>query len=208
MPAKKPTAAPVEARSETLARGRAPEYFEAEHQATADAVEKAIRDALPKWRKQHGEETLYAFAVYTSGTGLFAYAKLSANTEQGLEQVAKKYLRSKPRSDLAQQRVELRWNAPDWAHHAFASVRVASLGQLLAIRSRHEDAAIWNAFATALERCDADGLFGAGEEREKVTLAILCGDMDARFFMKGVRRLNSKRVAARAQREFKAQYAR
>jgi hypothetical protein len=34
-------------------------------------------------------------------------------------------------------------------------VRAASLGQSLSLRSRHEDAAIWNAFATALERCDA-----------------------------------------------------
>ena len=72
------------------------------------------------------------------------------------------------------------------------------------IRSRAEDAAIWEAFAVALERSDRDGLFGSGAARDRVTLAMLCGDMDGRFLMRGVRRLNPPGVVARVQREWRA----
>ena len=170
-------------------------------------MEAAIRRALPALQKRTRGERPYAFALYTSGTSLFSYVTISANTEEGLSKVAAQYLARDPGSTLERERDSLRWNAGDWAYHDFARVPRLTLSRSLAIRSRFEDAAVWDAFAIALARCDDAGSFGRGEDRERVTLCILCGDMDARFFMKGVRRLNSASVAARAQREWKKQLA-
>lgn len=210
--AAKPTAKALtpSSRAAEMAKGRLSlaAHYAKQHAPTADAVEAAIRRAWPALQKKTRGESLYALALYTSGTALFGYVGISANTEEGLSEVATRYLARHASSTLEHERDSLRWNACDWAYHDFAPVPRVAIGKHLAIRSRFEDAAIWDAFALGLARCDEAGLFGRGEERERITLAILCGDMDARFFMKGVRRLNPARVASRAQREWQKQFAR
>jgi Domain of unknown function (DUF4303) len=196
-------------RAAEMAKGRLSlaAHYAKQHAPTADAVEAAVRRAWPALQRKTRGETLYAFALYTSGTALFSYVGISANTEEGLSEVASEYLTRHSGSTLERERDSLRWNACDWAHHDFAPVPRVAISKNLGIRSRFEDAAIWSAFALGLSRCDDAGLFGRGDARERVTLAILCGDMDARFFMKGVRRLNPSRVASRAQREWRKQFA-
>lgn len=178
-------------------------HFEKRHAATAKLVEAALRSAWKKLLRQTAGEHPYAFALYTSGQDSFSYVTVSACTEEGLTHVAETYLARHPTRALETERASLRWNASDWSHHAFADVKRLGIDAHLAIRTRWEDAAIWEAFATALERCDASGLFGRGATRERITLAILCGDMGSRFFAKGVRRLNPPRVVSRTLREWR-----
>ncbi len=212
----KPTAKLVKPTAKLVKRsGRAAEmtegklslaaHYAKQHAATADAIEAAVRRAWPSFLKKTRGQSPYAFVLYTSGTSLFSYVVLSANTEEGLSEVAAGYLAGRRNSTLEQERASLRWNACDWAHHELATVARLRISKSLAIRSRYEDAAIWEAFALGLSRCDEAGLFG--DARARITLAIVCGDMDARFFMKGVRRLNPSSVASRAQREWKKQFA-
>ena len=189
------------------ARASIAAHFAARHRATSKAIESAVRAAWKRLRRETAGQDVYALALYTSGQDSYSYVCISACTEQGLTEVARGYLARKPDSSLERERASLRWNACDWSHHEIADVLGVAIGKDLAIRSRYEDAAIWDAFATALERCDAAGLFGQGAERERLTLAILCGDMGSRFFAKGIRRLNSPKVAARALREWRAALA-
>lgn len=188
----------------SLADGRRSlaDFYMRQYAKLADVVEAAIRGALPKLAKKARGEDLYAFALYTSGERVFTYVEFSANTEQGLSRRAAAYASRKRGTTVDGMRASLRWNPCDWELHGFAKMKTLKASSP-ALRIRQEDDAIWEAFATALERCDAAGLFGRGEARDRITLSILCGDMGSRFFMKGVRRLNPKRVAARTQREWR-----
>jgi hypothetical protein len=197
-------ARPSPSGSVAAARASLRAHYAKAHEATSRAVEKAIRASWKALAKETKGERLYAFAVYTSGEGSFGYATISACTEEGLDEVGAAYLPRHAGSTLERERASLRWNACDWPLHDHTSVPLPGLSSTVAIRTRREDDAIWEAFAAALARCDADGLFGRGEARAALTLAILCGDMSTRFFGKGVRRLNPPRVAARAQREWRA----
>ena len=205
-PAKKLARARPSATAASVASARASlaAHYAARHRATSKAIEAAVRSAWKRLRRETKAEAVYALALYTSGQDSFSYVRISACTEEGLTEVARSYLAREPGSSLEHERAALRWNACDWSHHVFADVRGLAIHRDLAIRSRYEDAAIWDAFAIALERCDAAGVFGEGAERERLTLAILCGDMSSRFFAKGIRRLNSPKVAARALREWRA----
>lgn len=201
--AARPAAAEPAAAKRSAGRASLRAHFDAQHVATGRAVEKALRSAWRALQKETKGERLFALAVYTSGQDALSYATISACTEEGLDEAARAYLARHPDATLERERAALRWNACDWPTHDHTGVPLPALGKTVAFRTRIEDDAIWEAFAGALERCDREGLFGRGEAREALTLAILCGDMDGRFFARGVRRLNPPRVARRAQREWR-----
>ena len=77
-------------------------------------------DAVQALRRRIGSETLYGFALFTSGESGFAWVRASANTEEGLARRADERAESDPRYRGEAGRRLLRWTAPEWAFHDFS----------------------------------------------------------------------------------------
>jgi hypothetical protein len=151
----------------------------------ARATVEAARRALQKTRGKQ----LYAFALYTSGQDDFGYVCVSANTEEALTRKA---------AGAGTAIRDLRFNAPDWELHDFdKDVRAIELPPR---GTRKRDALVYKALVAALKAVDQKRVFGTGKRRNEVMLAVMCGDMDERFLLKGMRALNPPAVV-RAYRE-------
>lgn len=156
----------------------------------AQELERAIEEAVTGLFQEIGNERLYAFALYTSGEDDFAYVCASANTEEGLTRIARKYAEERPAYAGEPARRQLRWSAPDWEWHAFAK-GVHEL-HLPEGDGESRDRKVYDAFIRALAALDRRGVFGKGSLRP--TLAIMCGDMSDEFLLKSLAKLNSKAV--------------
>ena len=157
----------------------------------------ALRDAVQTLQKEIGKERLMAFALYTSGESDFDYVCVSACTEEGLVRLvdsAKARKRGVERTDEDLEGA-LRWSACDWEHHDFYEA-VGRL-KLPSAGDAKRDAKVYADFAKALQTLDAEGLFGKGAARSRLTLAVMCGDMSAEFLLKGVKKLNPPAVVKR-----------
>jgi hypothetical protein len=147
-------------------------------------------DAVTELRRRIGSETLYGFALFTSGERGFSFVRASANTEEGLARRADRMAEQDTRFRGEAGRRLLRWNAPEWAYHDFAEgVRALEIPDP-ATRRATLDAALYEAFAAALEAVDRAGLFGRGAERAFLTVNVLCDHPSPAFFQKGLVRLN------------------
>jgi len=148
-------------------------------------------EAVADLRRRVGSETLYAFALFTSGESGFAWVKASANTEEGLARRASAAAELDPRFRGEAGRRLLRWSAEDWEHHDFSpEVRALALPSPEGRRPAL-DAALYDAFASALRAVDRAGLFGRGAERAFLTVNVLCAHPGEAFFRRGLRGLNS-----------------
>jgi Domain of unknown function (DUF4303) len=146
--------------------------------------------AVQELRRRIGSETLYGFALVTSGESGFAWVRASANTEEGLAGRADERAGTEPRFRGESGRRLLRWAAPEWAYHDFSpEVRGLPLPDPAARRPTL-DAALYEAFAAALEAVDRAGLFGRGAERAFLTVNVLCDHPSPAFFRRGLVRLN------------------
>jgi hypothetical protein len=147
-------------------------------------------DAVQELRRRIGSETLYGFALVTSGEAGFAWVRASANTEEGLARRADERAEGDPRFRGESGRRLLRWAAPEWAYHDFAEKVRALAVPDPATRRPTLDAALYEAFAAALEAVDRAGLFGRGAERAFLTVNVLCDHPSPAFFRRGLVRLN------------------
>lgn len=147
-------------------------------------------DAIQDVRGRIGTETLYGFALFTSGERDFAWVRASANTEEALSRRAVAAAAQDPRFRGEAGRRLLRWSAPDWEYHDF-SPPLREL-EIPPPEGRREtlDAALYEAFLGALKAVDRAGLFGRGAERAFLTVNILCADASPAFFLRGLRALN------------------
>ncbi len=147
-------------------------------------------EAVQDLRRKIGSETLYGFALFTSGDAGFAWARASANTEEGLARRADQRAEADTRFRGESGRRLLRWAAPEWAYHDFSEgVRAVALPDP-ATRRPTLDAAIYEAFVGALKAVDRAGLFGRGAERAFLTVNILSEHPSPGFFRTGLVRLN------------------
>ncbi len=147
-------------------------------------------DAIRDVRRRIGTETLYGFALFTSGERDFAWVRVSANTEEALSRRAAAAAAVDPRFRGEAGRRLLRWSAPDWEHHDFAEPVRALHVPPPGSRRATLDAALYDAFLGALKAVDRAGLFGRGAERAFLTVNILCADASPAFFLRGLRALN------------------
>jgi len=151
-------------------------------QRTADAVQ-GLRRAV-------GSESLYGFALFTSGESGFSSIATSANTEEGLARGAERKAATDPRYRGEAGHRLLRWAVPEWAHHDFSpEVRSLTLPGPLD-RREGLDGSLYDAFLGALKAVDRAGLFGRGAERAFLTVNVLCEGASPAFFDRGLRRLN------------------
>lgn len=147
-------------------------------------------DAVQELRRRIGSETLYAFALVTSGESGFAWVRASANTEEGLAREADRRAEGEPRFRGESGRRLLRWAAPGWAYHDFAEgLRSLSIPDP-ATRRPTLDAALYDAFLGALKAVDRAGLFGRGAERAFLTVNVVCAQPSPAFFRRGLVKLN------------------
>ena len=147
-------------------------------------------EAVQDLRRRIGSETLYGFALVTSGESGYAWVRASANTEEGLSRRADERAGADTRFKGESGRRLLRWAAPEWAYHDFSDgVRALTVPDP-ATRRPTLDAALYEAFVGALKAVDRAGLFGRGAERAFLTVNVLCDRPSPAFFRAGLVRLN------------------
>jgi hypothetical protein len=154
------------------------------------ALAQRTADAVQELRRRIGSETLYGFALFTSGEERFAWVRASANTEEGLARRADQRAEGDPRFRGEAGRRLLRWAAPEWAYHDCSEAIRGLVLPHPAERRPTLDAALYEAFVGALKAVDRAGLFGRGAERAFLTVNILCDHPSPGFFRKGLVRLN------------------
>jgi hypothetical protein len=146
--------------------------------------------AVQELRRRVGTETLYGFALVTSGEAGYAWVLASGNTEEGLTRSAQALAASDGRFRGEAGRRLLRWSAPDWEHHDFApAVRALHLPDPLTRRPAL-DGPIYDAMLGALRAVDRAGYFGRGADRAFLTVNVLCPGQGEAFFRRGLRALN------------------
>jgi Domain of unknown function (DUF4303) len=161
------------------------------------ALATRTAEALRALRRRIGTETLYAFALYTSGESGFAWVRASANTEEGLSRRAAERGEADPRFRGDAGKRLLRWAAEEWAYHDFdPDVRALALPDPEG-RGTAVERAIHDAFLGALRACDRAGLFGRGADRAFLTVSILCPHPSRAFFVRHLRALNPVATAER-----------
>jgi len=161
--------------------------------------------AVQALRGRIGSETLYAFALVTSGESAFTSVVASANTEEALGRRAARRAVDDPRFRGDAGRRLLRWSVEDWELHDFApAVRALALPGVEG-RPPALDAALYDAFAGALRAVDRAGLLGRGAERAFLTVNVVAPRSSQAFFRKGLRLLNPVPTVERHLRETAAE---
>lgn len=140
-------------------------------------VSNAARQAFTDLRRKHPKERLYGFVLFT--TPLFSYVAPSANSEEALDGGE-----------------DWRWNPPDWKYHVFDEKPFAPAQKLLQALDVAEHGElrerVFDALLGALADLDAEGLFGTGEQRERILLNVMWGDQDLPVHLLTAERLNPK----------------
>jgi hypothetical protein len=166
-----------------------------------ELVREAARTAFAAVRRKQPNERFYVFALQSldDASGVYAHA----NTEEGYQRTLA-LRRSEPwrlKEEVEEQ--YLRWYWGGWDHQnvefpSFGGVyefhRFANLApQVWWVAGR---AAVFAAMVGALADLDVEGVFGRGDERERVTLFCTVHDSYCREWVEeeSAARLNSPRV--------------
>ncbi|QVQ53858.1 DUF4303 domain-containing protein [Spiractinospora alimapuensis] len=162
----------------------------------------AARAAFTHARDADPDELFYCHAFYAS-SGLFTSIQPVCTTERDHRATIAGTEHS------AEQEEFLRWNPPDWpgfdAAEESAAEEMTALQDTLSDRlpdpfaegldaavAEAEAATRYEACVQALEILDAEGCFGAGEERERTILAVLCPEVAGDEEADAVRHLNPR----------------
>jgi hypothetical protein len=168
----------------------------------------ASRKTFISVQQQHPHETFYAFGLFHEP--LWAYIVPTCNTEEGLIRQAHRYQHDEHNLGYATRTINdlrhlLRWSTADWVYHrdlyrdhfepVFEWLREYDpydLGE-----DEWLDDAQMNAVCrSVLHTLDLEGVFGEGEDRERIVLNVLMGDQD-NSWVEHARLLNSPAVYQR-----------
>lgn len=162
-------------------------------------LKHAASAAFAEVRAAHSTETFYAFALYT--TDDLAGILPASNSEQALARAIARY-----RFKDERENIFLRWATTEWEYEAFGADRFNASYDALAKVQRVDDEAftrlreqILDLMVEVLAALDADGVFGRGPERDRVTLMCSVVDADAwshEFRERSIRTLNPPAVVA------------
>jgi hypothetical protein len=168
------------------------------------AFKKDLASAWSFFRRKRPKHVPYAFVLYgTEGSANFSPQVL---TEQGLTEVARRYLREGYYDNLDEARAGLRYSVPD------SPLFEELLGQLPTVDALLEPyadtleetsgyALLAKAAMAALEELDGERLFGAGADRKRLLLVIITEDTEEDWSAPSARRLNPKAVFQRFEKE-------
>ncbi len=151
------------------------------------SIRDAARQAFGELRHAHPQETFYAFALYTDDGWMTIVP--AANSEESFRRAAG--------DDMDPvERAYMRWATAEWACEAAGGEHFDAANALLnaapeaaptdeaadkageAPRYREEGNALLASMVEGLRLLDAEGFFGVGEAREKVTLFVSISDSD------------------------------
>lgn len=165
------------------------------------AVHAAAKAAFGKLRETHPDEKFYTFGLFTNDAANWLYPV--ANSEQGLQQVIAKY-QSQGTSDGEDS--DLRWSFGDWFYQEFGESDFEAVNTLLEeaadlddldddqIEQRTEK--LMKAIVAGLSDLNAEGFFGTGPERDRVTVMIV-GELDSGATDEYLAKLNPPAVVER-----------
>jgi hypothetical protein len=162
-------------------------------------LKRAVSAAITALRAAKPGETFYVFALYTDDDA--GGVSLAANSEEGL---AKAIARHKFKDE--RENIGLRWSTGEWAYEGYGLQHFKDFDEVLeASKPAGEDGfephrqRVLTLMIDVLAALDADGLFGRGRERERVTLLCAITDADKsreEFEQRSIRTLNPAAVAA------------
>lgn len=149
-------------------------------------LKEAARRSFAKVRGSNPAETFYAFALYTDGDASGALP--ASNTAEGYARRLEKYrnnagfMESLKEMGLQFRPFDYKWGTPEWAFEAVAGGEFGDADALINDESRQDDfveakAGVFAAMVLALKDLDAEGFFGEGGERARITL--LCSASDS-----------------------------
>jgi hypothetical protein len=169
-----------------------------------DTLKRDLKDAaaasIAELRAAHPDEHFYAFALYTDDDA--AGISPAANTDEALAKRVAEYKYTKARDVNA-----LRWSTSEWAYEGFGWEHFKpSYDAMMAVEvpggrrgfARHRERVL-QLMIDVLAALDADGVFGRGAERERVTLLCSITDSDDEIALldRSVRALNPPAVVAK-----------
>jgi hypothetical protein len=177
----------------------------------------ACRNAFAGMRRKHAGESFYCMGLFTSG-GL-AYVYPTAMTEEGLDQVVREY-QAKPayaNEQIENLRFSLRWSPCDSPLHLEGEEHFEETNECMAdiahaIHKIDTDQG-WDEFESfvgrfhdsicnVLKAIDIEGVFGTGQERERVFVTIMMGDQDDSILHLG-KRLNPMATVKNFEKEWR-----
>ncbi|HEX8913690.1 MAG TPA: DUF4303 domain-containing protein [Humisphaera sp.] len=179
-------------------------------------IREGAREAFAAVRKAHPGERFYAYALYSDDDPTTVCA--AANTE---EAVARNLERARGRKDYdaaddAETAAMYRWSTGDWAYEGLTSAKLNAVCKVLfdrAIGGGQTEAArkafrkgVYDAMIAALAELDAEGFFGKGADRKKVTLFCSISDSDDALKLenRSAKALNPAPVVATFAKRWKA----
>jgi hypothetical protein len=183
---------------------------------TRDDICSSLRSSAKSYLRQvakaHSGETLYAFLFEISCEGFSAHGAVA--TEEGLARYAQAQLAKvrpiKTADLLATLRSCFRWAGPEDGWYQQPDSAFDAVNELL---SRAEAEGLYETYdgslnelcLKVLQEMDQAGLFGVGQERERVVLGIcyIGGDNSDEEFLGWAKQVNSPGVMQRLQQELK-----
>ena len=145
-------------------------------------VTDAARKAFTSLKKDHPDETFYAFALYTDESAMTIIP--AASSEQTIQRRLDGYGKLSPGDRKA-----TRWSTGEWAYESVgADKQFDAICKTLAKSDyydpddddghRNHFSAVFETMVRALEQLDKEGHFGTGKQREQVTLFCTVTDME------------------------------
>jgi hypothetical protein len=185
-------------------------------------LRRELRQAWATLRAGHAAEGLYGFGVYTTDEA--SYLMVTAFSEAGLAATVKRYQeREHGRGkDPELLRASLRWSPCDSPLHEVGSTLLPESDELIQVldpalaESPDDDEddeddefdprvlKVFELAIQALQEMDAEGLFGAGAERDALVLGLWKGDQSTGERYAYARQLNAIDVAQRFGAEMNA----
>lgn len=159
------------------------------------ALKKATHAVFRRLERDHPGERLYAFGLYTDDLG--RYISPTGNTEEALLRRSGGYAKT-----------PLRWSPCDWEYHLegdrehFEQVQCLfdeapdpyDISDRQAVAQARQ---VFEACIRVLRELDSEGLFGRGEDRERIVINLWMGDQSDEGQVRWARRLNPPSVAKR-----------
>lgn len=140
------------------------------------AIKSAAKRAFTEVRKSNKGETFYAFALYTDED--FATVEPSCNSEEKFEE----RIRSEGRKLKPSHVKYVRWGTAEWAYEGAGGEHFAKAYELIKSGSDFTPSdtnLVLAAMVDALKSLDEEEFFGAGPDRERVTLFISVSDSES-----------------------------
>ena len=161
-------------------------------------VYEASRSAFSDLVNAHPEDQFYTFGLWTDDSLQFLHPV--ANTEDGLDRVVRCYREEfDPKYSITSTHDGMRWSYGDWVffpnvgEKQFSDIN-KNLNSIFHLEISDERfskivESLWEAIVKGFARLDAEGFFGVGDERLRITLLIV-GDLPEELMNFFARELN------------------